>query len=844
MCTSSKERVLLTNLFITGFLLLCTSLNVSSQESTTDVTYESLTPKTNAQAINSLLNKNITTSPIDNSYRISGTDLLTGPSKDDIAAHMALMIWGEPIKTIMDTRFNGMNASAPTGSITLVSHLATITASLALFFTSLMMLQGIASGLIYTGRDGELLGKEWDHKLFPLRATWHTAFLVPWPGFGGLAGIQVFILFLGLLGLGIAGITFKSGVKFIASGGQAVLYQDTQMLNLAGNVIDAAMCDSFAKAFKLSASPDKDFYPVHGMSEVIIKRVNVPQLPGSVSVKPNKSDGIELLVGNRQCGSFHIPYIDDNATSVKTTATIVKKAVYVALEPAIRLLFDSVQTALASNNEQGFIFELINDFDSADLSADEALAIENARIKFNQTIIDSFNNKSIRNELMKANEDFIEETSKFGFAFFFKYYYELNARQELTSNAVSSVIGGEAIAPWDLEVCTGWFDFLCSEQKQIGNVKLKVDDAFLTLYRLTNVMYERTTAGLTRTNAFSEDDFNDWIVTSAQVLTTLPRTLAGIENPDPIIEVKALGDMMNLMAEGMFLASARAKAVVDGAHATAPFGLSGITGGIASYVSSLFSKLILTLIPVVGLAFVYSSIIPAIPILYGFVAVISFFIYWTIAVYHSPFWYAMGAMPKGDGLIGRAGTGYSMSINLLLMPSFMVVGFLTGMTLMKVFGWFVNIAFFDAMASMSDASGIFTNFSFIKLVGILVVYGTIYTVIIWKCFGLVFEIPNTLSQWMGTGNKTDFGEGEAKGSVMASSTVAAQSVKEGVTKIGRQGDNREAQLNNEANAEVPGGDNTPQSPANGNRMPDTPQSPADGNRLAGMQNVAADRANN
>ena len=96
----------------------------------------------------------------------------------------------------------------------------------------------------------------------------------------------------------------------------------------------------------------------------------------------------------------------------------------------------------------------------------------------------------------------------------------------------------------------------------------------------------------------------------------------------------------------------------------------------------------------------------------------------------------MGVMPKGDGLMGRANTGYSMAVNLLLMPAFMIIGYFSGMALMKVFGWFVSISFFDAMADVNRAGGL-NDFSLSKIVGLFVVYGTIYTVLIWKCFGMI-----------------------------------------------------------------------------------------------------------
>jgi conjugal transfer/type IV secretion protein DotA/TraY len=799
MSSNSRWGATFSRILLLSFMTLTCVANVSAQVPT----YDTLTPNTNADAVTAINKQENAATPADNSYVINGSDFMSGPSETDIAAHMALMIFGEPVKTIMDSRFSGISANAPTGGITLISHMATVTSSLALFFTSFLVLSGIAGGLIYTGRDGELLGKEWDHKLFPLRASWHTAFLVPWPGFGGLAGIQVFIIFLGLMGIGIAGTVFKSGVVFLASGGQAVLYQETEILYLAETIISASMCDAYGKQYVLKKSPDADFYPVTGLLATPKFRVTTSY---SQATSAPVRDGFEIVVGGRQCGTVLIPY---NESTEVTTASVVQKAMFNALvgqnasldsTSAVTVLFDEIQAIVAPSPDAGFIYTLVDDVNSATLSDTDADLIERSRSKFTNSLINSISVGSIGDDLKDVNEGFIKEVSKYGFAFFFKFYYELNARQEITSDAVSTIVGGDSNAAWDLEICSNWF-FSCGDQADIDLVTWKIDEAFLTMYRVSNVLYGRTAGGLARGNAFTGDILDDMVANAASTLTAIPRMMAGVTNPDPILEVKALGDALSRVAELIFIISSKVKSVVDGVDAAVPTGLwKFVPAAIKSYIGSLVMKLWVALMPLWGLAFVYSSIIPAIPIVFGFVAVFSFFIYWVIAVYQSPFWYAMGAMPKGDGLIGRAGSGYSMAVNLLLMPSFMIVGFFTGMALMKVFGWFVSIAFFEAMSSMYDSTGIL-NFSFMKLIGILVVFGSVYTIVIWKCFGLIFEVPNTLAQWMGTGNKTDFGEGEAKSATLASAGLTSQAITQSVGKIDKKEDKQEQRLSKEADGD-------------------------------------------
>ncbi len=753
--------------------------------------YDDETPDTAADALNDLsADVQQVTVPSDNSYVINGTDLIQGPSKDDVAAHMALMIFGKPVKDMADQYFNGLTATTATSNSdkTLVVHLATITTNLALFFTSLLLLGGIGGGLFYTGRDGELLGKDWDHKMFPIRAAWHTSMLVPIPGFGGLCGIQIAVLFLGLLGLGAAGATFRSGVTFLGSGGQIVLYQNQDMVNLSENIIRAAMCDAYSRAYYADQNPGADFYPSPGLSTTQLKTHTYRNGSSRVS-------GVKFLVGNGQCGTYLVKYVPVNSTTEHNE--IVKNAVYKKLvtDGAFADFFNGVVSAVSS--ETGYANTLVSDVEAAALSTTEMQAIESLRQTFVSDLSSSIGISAIGSDLANANSDFINEASKFGFAFYFRYYYELSQRQEKTSQAVSAVLAGDISVPWDLEVCTDWWDLTCEQQEEIKEVEVRIDRAFADLYQETNVLYTASVNGESLNNSFSTDMIEMLILGAAESLTELPRVMAGLTQPDPIVEVKVMGDAITQFADAVFFLTAKVKAVAFGVKEGAP-SITKIPFAILSdYLESIFLRLFASLIPLWGLGFMYANIIPAIPTIFGFVSVFGFFIYWVMAVYHAPFWYAMGAMPKGDGLVGRANSGYSMVVNLVLMPSFIVIGFFSGMVLMKVFGWMVKLGFFEAIADMHSVSG-WADFSFSKLIGVLLVYSTVYTILIWKCFGMCFELPNSLGQWMGANNRTDFGETEAKTGALTSAATASQNMTKAIVSADKQDKVRTSELDADA----------------------------------------------
>lgn len=777
---------------------------------------DTTTGMTNEDMLNDMQDKVEQLLPADSAYEISGAQLLGGPGPDDVAAHMAYLAFGHPVKAVMDSRFSGINVTSPGDeNITLITHMGTITASLAIFFTSLMLFAALFGGIIYTGKDGELLGKDWDHKLFPLRASWHTAFLIPWPGFGGLAGIQVIILFLGLLGLGIGGVVFTSGVKFISNGGQIVSYQSRDINALAEKIMESAMCDAVNAQFTAN-------YTRGARLEDLIESVAI----SGASSRRNVTVGKSFIVGaNGECGRYEINYLPpilidseyraarEEGNADELHSDVIKTALFQAIDNgAILNFFNDVVATLEVDGGVAYRFANLQEIDGIEyreLKNDEMESLENARQGFYNTLVSAISpssNADLRAKMQALNASFVDEASRFGFAFFFKYYYELSSRQEVTSSAVASFLDADDSynISWDIDYCPGFFENLfgtCDDVENSIIIRKRIESSFYDMYDKYNIMYSNALGAMVDGQTYSNSVIENFTFKAVQAITEIPRDI----NPDPIVEVKWLGDTLTTAADAIFLFSAKVKAAAYGAEqASGALPLAGIVpAALSSYVASITSKLWVALIPLFGLAFAYAYIIPSIPVIFGFVAVFSYFIYWTLALYHSPFWYAMGVMPKGDGLMGRANTGYSMAVNLLLMPAFMIIGYFSGMALMKVFGWFVSISFFDAMADVNRAGGL-NDFSLSKIVGLFVVYGTIYTVLIWKCFGMIFETSNTLSQWMGTNNKTDFGESEAKTTALTSSGIAGQKFSESALHMKREGDRDEKEAKQGLNASQQG----------------------------------------
>ncbi|WP_218309918.1 DotA/TraY family protein [Alteromonas antoniana] len=808
----------LTSLLLVAASLVCSGASIAQESESNG---QRGIPESNEELLEYLQDQNFQASDIDSSsYAISGAELMAGPGPDDVAANLALMTFGDPVREIMDARFGGINANTNSGDITLITHLATITTSLALFFTSILLFAALAGGIIYTGKDGQLLGKDWDHKLFPLRASWHTAFLVPWPGFGGLCGIQVVVLFAGLLGLGIGSTVFKSGVNFLASGEQLVIYQNRDVIALSEGLMEASFCDAYGQVLNAQESGT---YPTPGIEvRDHVVRLSGGAGPGATEVEIPQ--GVEVIVGRRACGSFLLDY--ETVETAETHEDVIKSALYAHLitDGAIADFYNTIVGIGTAENSfiHRIVDEQLNPSPTENLeilTQAEANSLEAAREAFYLSITGVINSDAVKTQITALNSDFIDRASRYGFAFFFRFYYDLTGMQEKTSAAVADVLGNEVVVPWDIKFCEdAWIDWFCDRSEKVAEAESAVNRVFKDLYRETNILYSNALGAMVDDREFSDGWLNNIIISFTQTLTELPRQT----NPDPILEVKTLGDWMITITEGMFALTNTIKASADGAAVAAsriPV-IDGIFEGIKSYVGSMIAKLWVGLIPLFGLGFTYAYIIPAIPIIFGYVAVFSFFIYWATALYHAPFWYAMGAMPKGDGLMGRAGSGYSMAVNLLLMPAFMIIGYFTGMVLMKSFGWLVSISFFDSIGGVHDAGSI-SGFGLTQLAGVFVVYGTVYTILIWKCFGLIFEISNELSKWTGSNHSNNFGEDHAKnaaltaaGAASTSVTQTAGNIKKNSDKIDKQ--NMSADTTAEANKSVSDG-----SPATKKAVDDT-----------------------
>lgn len=132
---------------------------------------------------------------------------------------------------------------------------------------------------------------------------------------------------------------------------------------------------------------------------------------------------------------------------------------------------------------------------------------------------------------------------------------------------------------------------------------------------------------------------------------------------------------------------------------------------------------------------------------------------------------ALGIMsPEGEGILGKSETGMMILVNVFLRPSMMIVGFIMGTVLTYVAVWMLNFQFdvvarylvdYDPKNSVAGKAGInFEQDYFAQIFGFgtyIAVYVGLYTTVVQKSFGLIFQLPDKVLRWISS-QQESFGQ--------------------------------------------------------------------------------------
>ena len=211
----------------------------------------------------------------------------------------------------------------------------------------------------------------------------------------------------------------------------------------------------------------------------------------------------------------------------------------------------------------------------------------------------------------------------------------------------------------------------------------------------------------------------------------------------------AIADLYNKSLKEEALQNAR-----DNAVKAKENGGKTTSGGGPADNKSYFVVMGLTAITILGAMLAY--VIPVMPMLIWFMALLGWLVSVVEAIFMGPLWGAMHVHPEGSKYVGKGASGYSLLVSLALRPTLMILGFIASIVLVQIFGMFVNYLFvigFDISMSGNNT----TSSSWLSTVAAYMIYTIFMATLIFKMFGIITTIPDKSTKWFG-GQSGDLGD--------------------------------------------------------------------------------------
>jgi len=175
-------------------------------------------------------------------------------------------------------------------------------------------------------------------------------------------------------------------------------------------------------------------------------------------------------------------------------------------------------------------------------------------------------------------------------------------------------------------------------------------------------------------------------------------------------------------------------------------GLSGAALGALKGVADAVGPLVLMM--VIALFFfgvMLSVYLPMLPFIIWFGGILSWFVVVCEAMVASPLWAFAHLDGDGEGMGQRTTHGYIFILNLMLRPTFMVLGFLLAGGGVVALGTLLNTMFSVAMtnAQYNSTTGL------VSIIAYIVLYVGMCQTLCHTLFGLIHVIPDQAFAWIG-----------------------------------------------------------------------------------------------
>lgn len=296
--------------------------------------------------------------------------------------------------------------------------------------------------------------------------------------------------------------------------------------------------------------------------------------------------------------------------------------------------------------------------------------------------------------------------------------------------------------------CGGWFENRCSNELEVFFDDYKRDTLALAEIAPAFRNAAQNTA-IQGVNSATIGGTNAGGVSASKWLNDIMLDLADVKPwdgqgwVDPIPELQATGGKILTYGLGILT-------VATG---------GSIAANIPNPATMIVGELVALIGPIgwafVAIGFALAVIVPFMPLVYFFLAALSWFILAVQTIITSPFWIMKMFYPNRDGSL--SGTSFASALNVLLVllvrPALIIVGLVFCMILMRVGLDFLNFLATNSFTVLaSNAGGMMAGAGNIALaLGGFLIYMSLAVTLVSICCGLIDGVADVVSEAIETG---------------------------------------------------------------------------------------------
>lgn len=730
---------------------------------------------------------------------------LDGAKSTDLMYQTLKLIFGQPLAniTLSTTNADGAGNRDDVQNPNVIVYLFSLMAGLGLIGTLISSLWTVANSLVSVSTSARLFGNGGKGEGSPFaflvsRMGISSLLNMPLPSMGGMALSQVIMLFHALLGIGLASALF-AGVATRMLDQPLITYTSQGSDEFFLQVSHAAVCLDYLADNEFIAAGD-----------------------AAIQSEPKPGDEAYTRVSfgrNAECGYFDVRTKPNEVEpsfwtaffwsgSGQDTIDAIKETYTTANFNAVAELLSSSEffDVLAKVGDEGETF--VNGVYTPSATTKNALAQSYAAFKAKQleglaaiqqaAATCNGQGSTSTSKLICQDEQLKESISKYGFMLAGTYSYTLNRRQSVISDLIESTYPDFAFdkdsvySRFGLEESSYFYKGMEERYEMLAVVFNSISQTTTSsLAKDLDKLYEATTTD----GGFSEL-MGDALYGSMREIVKVGYAgeEASFQNPEPIVQLQQIGNVMMAIPIGIIGMSAGVEFIVGMSPAGKAAQVAKKLGGkmsdknqtkfaklLKGSDSNLMQMLMYSLMQaiIVG-GFFLGTLVPLIPYAMWNIAIFGYISYVILVVIGVPFMIAAKPLNDGEGFIGGVKTGYMMAFNVFMRPSAMVIGLVAAMMLSRVFSWWINATYFESFQIANSGS-----FSVGAIIGAPLGYVVLQLTAIYKAYSMINEVPAFIGKITETDRAhSDFGEEQERTRVAGLFTQTGQSMLQG-TGMGR-----------------------------------------------------------